>query len=81
MKIPFKKLRTADRGQAILIIALAMVGLVAFVGMMTDGGVLFIEYGKLKRGIDAAAIASAQPFRAGFQGAADRKSTRLNSSH
>ena len=69
MKIPFKKLRTADRGQAILIIALAMVGLVAFVGMMTDGGVLFIEYGKLKRGIDAAAIASAQQFRAGFQGA------------
>lgn len=69
MKLPFKKLRTADRGQAILIIALAMVGLVAFVGMMTDGGVLFIEYAKLKRGIDAAAIAAAQQFRAGFQGA------------
>lgn len=67
---PFLKLpRTKDRGQAILIIALAMVGLVAFVGMMTDGGVLFIEYGKLKRGIDAAAIASAQQFRAGFKGA------------
>ncbi|MCC6298511.1 MAG: Tad domain-containing protein [Anaerolineales bacterium] len=69
MKLPFSKLRTADRGQAILIIALAMVGLVAFVGMMTDGGVVFIEYGKLKRGIDAAAIASAQQFRAGFAGA------------
>lgn len=69
MKLPFKKLRTADRGQAILIIALAMVGVVAFAGMMVDGGVLFIEYGKLKRGIDAAAIASAQQFRAGFQGA------------
>ncbi|RIK29587.1 MAG: hypothetical protein DCC56_12855 [Anaerolineae bacterium] len=69
MKLPFKKLRTADRGQAILIIALAMVGLVAFVGMMTDGGVMFIEYGKLKRGIDAAAIASAQQFREGFTGA------------
>ncbi len=65
----FKLPRTTDRGQAILIIALAMVGLVAFVGMMTDGGVLLIEYGKLKRGIDAAAIASAQQFRAGFQGA------------
>lgn len=69
MKSPFKKLRTTDRGQAIVIIALAMVGLVAFVGMMTDGGILLIEYGKLKRGIDAAAIASAQQFRAGFQGA------------
>lgn len=69
MKLPFNKLRTKDRGQAILIIALAMVGLMGFVGMMTDGGVLFIEYGKLKRGIDAAAIASAQQFREGFTGA------------
>ena len=69
MKLPFHKLRSTDRGQAILIIALGMVGIVAFVGMMTDGGVLFIEYGKLKRGIDAAAIASAQQFREGFTGA------------
>ena len=70
MKSIFKKLsRTANRGQAILLIALAMVGLVAFVGMMTDGGLLLIEYGKLKRGIDAAAIASSQQFRRGFNGA------------
>lgn len=62
-------LRKADRGQAILLIALAMVGLVAFVGLMTDGGILLIEYGKLKRGIDSAAIASAQQFRRGFTGA------------
>ena len=68
MKSLSKKLRTADRGQAILLIALAMVGLVAFVGLMTDGGILLIEYGKLKRGIDAAAIASAQQFRRGFTG-------------
>jgi hypothetical protein len=65
----FKKLRTADRGQAIVLIAFAMVGLVAFVGLMTDGGVLLIEYGKLKRGIDAAAIAASQQFRRGFDGA------------
>jgi hypothetical protein len=69
MKSILKLTRTKDRGQAILIIAFAMVGLVAFVGLMTDGGVLLIEYGKLKRGIDAAAIAAAQQFRAGFQGA------------
>lgn len=66
----FKKwFRNTERGQAILIIAFAMVGLVAFVGLMTDGGVLFIEYGKLKRGIDAAAIAASQQFRRGFDGA------------
>jgi hypothetical protein len=69
MKSIFKKLHTATRGQAILLIAFAMVGLVAFVGLMTDGGILLIEYGKLKRGIDAAAIASSQQFRRGFNGA------------
>lgn len=69
MKLFQKKLRATNRGQVIIIIALAMVGLVAFVGMMTDGGILLIEYGKLKRGIDAAAIASAQQFRRGFNGA------------
>jgi hypothetical protein len=69
MKSIFRKLRSADRGQAIVLIALAMVGLVAFVGLMTDGGLYLIEYGKLKRAIDASAIASAQQFRRGFSGA------------
>lgn len=64
-----KWFRNTERGQAILIIAFAMVGLVAFVGLMTDGGVLLIEYGKLKRGIDAAAVAASQQFRRGFDGA------------
>jgi hypothetical protein len=53
MKLFAKRLRSADRGQAILLIALAMVAIAAFVGLMTDVGVLFIEYGKLKRGIPA----------------------------
>jgi hypothetical protein len=66
MKLFAKRLRTADRGQAILIIALAMVAIAAFVGLMTDVGVLFIEYGKLKRGIDAGAIAAVQQFKNGF---------------
>lgn len=62
-------LRTTERGQAIVLLALAMVGMVAIVGLMTDTGILLIEYAKLKRGIDAAAIASAQQFRRGFTGA------------
>ena len=82
MKPPFAKLRASDRGQAILVIAAAMVGLAAFVGMMTDGGILFIQYGRLKRGIDAASIAAAQQFRQGFQGsdlaAAAQNFLRLN---
>lgn len=63
-----KFLRNAERGQAIIIVAFAMVGIIAAVGLMTDGGIVLIEYAKLKRGIDAAAIASASQFRKNFSG-------------
>ena len=33
------------------------------VGLVVDTGILLIEYGKLKRGVDAAAVASAQQYR------------------
>lgn len=64
-----KFIQNTERGQAIVLLALAMIGLVAIVGLMTDTGILLIEYAKLKRGIDSAAIASAQQFRRGFTGA------------
>jgi hypothetical protein len=56
-------LKNSERGQAIVLIALAIVGLIAIVGLMVDGGVLFIEYARLKRGIDAAAVSAALSFR------------------
>lgn len=69
MRDMFRKiLNRSERGQVIIIIAFAMVGLVAIVGLMTDGGILLIEYAKLKRGLDAAAIASAAQFRKDFTG-------------
>lgn len=52
-----------ERGQAIILIAFAFIGLVAMVGLVTDTGLLLIEYGKLKRAVDAAAVAAAQEFR------------------
>ncbi len=64
MKINLKKLlKRSERGQAIILIAFAFVGLVAMVGLVTDTGILLIEYGKLKRSVDAAAIAAAQEYR------------------
>ena len=59
----------AKKGQVIVFVALVMVGLIAIVGLMTDGGMLLIEYGKLKRATDAAAISASQQFRRGFTGA------------
>ena len=58
-----KILNQSERGQAIILIAFAIVGLVAMVGLVTDTGILLIEYGKLKRGVDAAAVAAAQQYR------------------
>lgn len=74
----------AKKGQVIVFLALVMVGLIAIVGLMTDGGMLLIEYGKLKRATDAAAISASQQFRRGFTGAdlstAAQNFLRLNSS-
>ncbi len=61
-----KFLKNSERGQAIILIALAIVGMIGMVGLMTDGGILLIEYARLKRGIDAASIAAALQYRQGF---------------
>ena len=55
----------AERGQALIIIAMAMVGLLAFVGLTVDSGILFIGEGHLRRAVDAAALAAATQFRVG----------------
>src|SRR5262245_39409315 len=55
----------AERGQALVIIALAMIGLLAFVGLTVDSGILFIGVGHLRRAVDAAALAAASQFREG----------------
>jgi hypothetical protein len=69
MKTILKKIhKNSERGQAIILIAVALVGIVAIVGLMVDGGILLIEYARLKRGIDAASIAAASQFRKGFVG-------------
>jgi Flp pilus assembly protein TadG len=65
----FKNLRKhSERGQAIILVAFSIVGLVAIVGLMIDGGIMLIEYARLKRGLDAASIAAASQFRKGFNG-------------
>lgn len=60
----FKNLKKkSERGQAIIIIVFAFIGLVAMVGLVTDTGLVLIEYGKLKKAVDAAAVAAAQEYR------------------
>ena len=59
----YRSILKKERGQAIILVAFGIIGLVAMVGLVIDTGILFIEYGKLKRGVDAAAIAAAQQYR------------------
>jgi Flp pilus assembly protein TadG len=63
------KLRQAaarrTRGQSLVIVAMAFIGLAAFVGLAVDGGILFISQAQLHRAVDAAAIAAATQMRVG----------------
>jgi len=61
-----KMLERSERGQAIVLIAVGLVALIVLIGLMADGGMLFIEYGRLKRAIDAAALSAALQYREGY---------------
>lgn len=57
--------RRNEKGQALIIIAVAFVVLLAFVGLAVDVGQLFIALGSLRRAADAGALAAAAQFREG----------------
>jgi Mg-chelatase subunit ChlD len=63
---PDRKLNTrGERGQVLILVALAFIGLLAIIGLAVDAGTLFIGMGQLRRGVDSAALAAAAQFREG----------------
>jgi len=48
-----------------VLIALAFIGLAAFVGLTVDAGILFIQIGHLRRAVDSSSLAAANQFREG----------------
>ena len=48
-----------EQGQAIVITAVAFLAILAFAGLVTDAGSLYLNFTRLKRGLDAAAVAAA----------------------
>ena len=60
-----RDMRVLQRGQAMVLIALAFVGLASFIGLMVDAGILFSNIGHLRRATDAASLAAANQFREG----------------
>lgn len=61
-----------ERGQALVITAVAFMAMLAFAGLVTDAGTLYLNYTRLKRGLDAAAVAAANQIRDSSLPAAQR---------
>ena len=53
------RMRDGEQGQAIVLVALFMVGMVAVVGLVGDGGMVFAQRRDLQNAADAAALAGA----------------------
>ncbi len=59
MKQFIRRLHGDESGQAIVLVAILMVGLVTVVGLVTDGGLVFSQRRDLQNVADAAALAGA----------------------
>lgn len=62
-----------ERGQALVITAVAFGAMLAFAGLVTDAGTLYLNFTRLKRGLDSAAVAAANEIRDSSLPAAQRK--------
>jgi len=54
-----------QRGQALVILAFAIMGVVAVVGIVTDGALVNVNRGHLQRAVDAAAVSAVNQYREG----------------
>ena len=59
MKAFLRRLSADESGQVIVMVAITMVGLVAVVGLVSDGGLVFAQRRDLQNVADAAALAGA----------------------
>jgi hypothetical protein len=55
--------RAGQQGQSIVLLTLMFIALVAFIGLATDAGIIYVTYGQFRRAIDAAALGAASQYR------------------
>ncbi|QPC80623.1 hypothetical protein G4Y79_12970 [Phototrophicus methaneseepsis] len=61
---PIRKwMRRHEKGQSLILLAIAFMALIAFVGITADVAILFARYSQLSRAVDSAAIAAANQMR------------------
>lgn len=56
-----------EKGQILIIVALAIVAIIAIVGLALDVGLMFIGNARLRRAVDAAALSAALQFRENYE--------------
>ena len=56
-------MKKQEKGQTLVIFAIAALALVFFIGLAVDSGSLYVTYGQLKRAVDSAAVAAANEFK------------------
>jgi len=55
--------RKKEKGQILVILALVFIGLVAIVGLAIDLGNMYVNYARLRRAVDAAALSATSQFK------------------
>ncbi len=63
LKFLKRSFRRSQSGQSLVILAFGFVGLLSFVGIVTDVSLMFVRYTSLTRAVDAASIAAAGQVR------------------
>lgn len=58
--------KSGEQGQAIILIAVGFVGLLAMLGLAIDAGLLAFRVGQLRRAVDTAALSAANQIREGY---------------
>jgi Flp pilus assembly protein TadG len=66
---PGRRNERLERGQVLVIVTLSVIVLTAIVGLAVDTGLLYLNHGKLRRAVDAAALAATAQFREGYSAA------------
>ena len=51
------------KGQVLVIFAVSLLALLFFIGLALDAGIVYVNYGQLKRAVDAGAVAAANSFK------------------
>jgi hypothetical protein len=66
MKTFRKSFKKNGKGQVLVIVALTLTGLVAIIGLAIDMGYMYISYARLRRAVDAAALAGSGEFKRNY---------------